>query len=165
MSQWWNQWWWNHGLHRHWLIVAELQPDEELPTMVQTIHPNSQEEPLTLAQGTSPIPPDKQPPASAQRTSPIPPDEQPPTVVQRISPVWPASPALPYKQLTTILQPASPVPVKSSHFEEMKCWIPWIFVSWISNRLGYMTYHMKKLLEEKAYNKRRSFHSTTYQDI
>ena len=39
------------------------------------------------------------------------------------------------------------------------------FVSWISNKLGYKSNLMKKLLEEKAYNKRRSFHPTTSQDI
>ena len=39
------------------------------------------------------------------------------------------------------------------------------FVSWISNKLGYKPNRMKKLLEEKAYNKQRSFHPTTYQDI
>ena len=100
------------------LIVAEVQPDEELLTMVQTIHPESPEKQPTVAQGTSPVPPDEQRTTAAQRTSPIPPDEQLPTVVQRISPVRPASSAPPYEQLPTILQSASPLPVKSSHLEE-----------------------------------------------
>ena len=39
------------------------------------------------------------------------------------------------------------------------------FVSWISNKLGYKPDHTKKLLEEKANNKWRSFHLTDYQDI
>ena len=70
------------------LIVAEVQPDEELPTMVQIIHPESPEEkPPKVAQGTSPLPSDEQHSRVVQRTSPMPPDEQPPTVVQRISPV------------------------------------------------------------------------------
>ena len=74
------------------LIVVEVQPDEEVPTMVQIIHPESPEEkPPKVAQGTSPLPPDEQHSRAVQRTSPMPPDEQPPTVVQRISPVWPAS--------------------------------------------------------------------------
>ena len=39
------------------------------------------------------------------------------------------------------------------------------FVSWISSKLGYKPNQIKKLLEQKAYNKRRSFHPITYQDI
>lgn len=36
------------------------------------------------------------------------------------------------------------------------------FVSWISSKLGYKPNHLKKLLEEKAFNKRRSFHQISY---
>ena len=37
--------------------------------MVQTVNPESPEEqPPTVAQGTSPIPPDEQPPTAVQRT-------------------------------------------------------------------------------------------------
>ena len=58
------------------VIVVEVQPDEELPTMVQTIHSESPEEqPPTVAQGTPPIPPKEQPPTAVQQTSPIPTDE------------------------------------------------------------------------------------------
>ena len=119
----------------------------------------------------------------------------------------PDSPAPSYEQVPTILQPASPVPLKSSHLEEIitnikkkksdyhfekqlsqglilklkgdlksekKETVEYIkdcfgkmldnmnFVSWISNKLGYKPNRMKKLLEEKAYNKRRSFYPTTY---
>ena len=38
-------------------------------------------------------------------------------------------------------------------------------VTWISNKLRYKPNSMKKLLGEKAYNKRRSFHTITYRDI
>ena len=102
------------------LIVAEMQPDTELPTMVQIIHPESPEEQTpTVAQGTYLIPPDEQPLTAVQQTSPIPPDQQPTTVLQQIYPVQPASPVPPYKQLPKILQPASPLPEKSSHLEEI----------------------------------------------
>ena len=62
------------------LIVAEVQPYAELPTMVQMIHPESPEEqPCTVAEETSPITPGKQPLTAVHQTSPIPPDKQPTT--------------------------------------------------------------------------------------
>ena len=36
------------------------------------------------------------------------------------------------------------------------------FVSWISSKLGYKANRLKKLLEEKTFNKRRSFHQISY---
>ena len=172
------------------------------------IPPN--EQPPTVVQRTSPTPPNEEPPAAVQQNSTIPPDKQPPTVVQRISPVWPASPVPPSKQLPTRLQSATPVPVKSSYLEEIitniknknsndylekqfsqnlilkskrglkikktetvecikDCFGEMLdnmdLVSWISNKLGYKPHHTKNLLEEKAYNKWRSLHPTTHQDI
>ena len=159
-----------------------------------------------MAQGISPIPPDKQFLTAVLQTSPIPPDEQPTTVVQQISPVQPASPVPPYEQLHKILQPASPLPVKSSHLEEIitnirqkksddyfeKQFCQNLILkldrdlksekietaehikdyfsgsldnmnslSWISNKLGYKSNHMKKVFEEKAYNEQRLFHPTS----
>ena len=156
-----------------------MQPNEELSTMVQRIHLElSKEPPLTgnVSNATGRTTPYS---GTARLASPAPPYEQFPTTLQPASPVPVKSRNLEgiitnikkkknddyfEKQFSQNLIPNLKRDIKSQKTETVgyikdsfgEMLDNMDFVSWIPNKLGYKPNCMKKLLEEKAYDKRRS---------